>query len=258
MPGITDIALYARSTATLLASWEAYVHGSDGGSLQRLEGVAAAVFPRGPEHAFFNNAVLERDLGPRERRAAIDALAAAYAAAGIDRYAAWVHESDGAMRAELEARGYAQSETTRAMALSLEDIPALLPDADYATPGWAGYLELLTADDAVPDGLLAGADPSAFHVAGARLDGVIVAAGISFDHDGDCGVFNVETTEHARRRGLGTAVTTRLLHDARARGCTTASLQSTPIAERVYARVGFRDLGRIIELAPPTPPEGPT
>jgi hypothetical protein len=41
-----------------------------------------------------------------------------------------------------------------------------------------------------------------------------------------------------------------LLRDAAARGCTTASLQSTGIAERVYAAAGFRDLGRFVEYVP--------
>jgi len=31
----------------------------------------------------------------------------------------------------------------------------------------------------------------------------------------------------------------------------TASLQSTPMAERVYAAIGFRDLGRFLEYVPP-------
>jgi predicted GNAT family acetyltransferase len=45
---------------------------------------------------------------------------------------------------------------------------------------------------------------------------------------------------------------------ARARGCQTLSLQSTPMAERVYAAVGFRDLGRLLEYVPSTrvPPCG--
>jgi hypothetical protein len=38
---------------------------------------------------------------------------------------------------------------------------------------------------------------------------------------------------------------------ARERGCTTASLQSTAMAEGVYARVGFRDLGPWEEYVPP-------
>ncbi len=81
----------------------------------------------------------------------------------------------------------------------------------------------------------------------ARVDGESAAAGIAYDAGGDCGIYNVITREHARRRGLGTAVTAALVHDARARGCETASLQSTPMAERVYAAVGFRDLGRFLE-----------
>jgi predicted GNAT family acetyltransferase len=60
----------------------------------------------------------------------------------------------------------------------------------------------------------------------------------------------MSTLETAGRRGLGTALTACHVHDAAARGCSTASLQSTEMAERVYTAVGFRDLGRILEYAP--------
>jgi ribosomal protein S18 acetylase RimI-like enzyme len=102
----------------------------------------------------------------------------------------------------------------------------------------------------VPSGLLAGTDPTSFHLFVARVAGEIVAAAIALDFDGDCGIYNVGTLEHARRRGLGTAVTALHLHQPRARGCRTATLQSTEIAERLYASVGFRDLGRILEYTP--------
>ena len=141
----TDAGLYLRGSDTLLASWEAYARGAVGAAVKRLPGVAAAVFPHEPERALYNNALLERDLGPGERSDALDAMEAVYAAAGITRFAAWVHETDPAMRAELEQRGYTLDITTR---------------------------------------------------------------------------------------------------------CRTASLQSTPMAERVYAAVGFRDLGRILEYVP--------
>ena len=49
---------------------------------------------------------------------------------------------------------------------------------------------------------------------------------------------------------FATALTLSQLHDAQARGCRTASLQSTPEAERLYSRAGFRDLGRILEYVP--------
>src|SRR2546425_1228079 len=86
----------------------------------------------------------------------------------------------------------------------------------------------------------------------AAIEAAYAAAVVTrFASCGDCGIYNRGTLEHARRRGLGTVVTALHLHDALARGCRTASLQSTEMAERVYAAVGFRDLGRILEYAPP-------
>jgi hypothetical protein len=40
------------------------------------------------------------------------------------------------------------------------------------------------------------------------------------------------------------------VHEAAERGCRTASLQSTAMGEGIYAAVGFRDLGRILEYVP--------
>jgi predicted GNAT family acetyltransferase len=73
---------------------------------------------------------------------------------------------------------------------------------------------------------------------------------MAFDYQRDCGIYNAATLPAFRRRGLGTAVTALLMHDAQARGCRTASVQSTKVAEHVYAMVGFRDLGRILEFTP--------
>jgi GNAT superfamily N-acetyltransferase len=242
----TDNDLYIRGAATLLASWEEYARGSAGAALNRLNGVSAAVFPSEPERTVYNNALLERDLGPTERAAAVIAMDTAYDSAGVDRYAAWVHESDEGMRAELSSRGYTLDESTRAMGMSLDPVSVTLPEVELGPPHWAEHLRII----GVPAGLLSGADPSAFHILVVRLAGENVATAMAFDHDGDCGVFNMSTLEAARRRGLGTALTARHMHDAIERGCSTASLQSTAMAERVYAAVGFRDLGRILEYVP--------
>jgi hypothetical protein len=61
---LTDADLYARGSETLLASWETYARGSPGAAVQRLPGVAAAVFPREPERGVYNNAL---DAAPRTR-----------------------------------------------------------------------------------------------------------------------------------------------------------------------------------------------
>jgi GNAT superfamily N-acetyltransferase len=235
----------------MLAAWDAVARGSRDAAVLRVRGVAVGVFPHGPERAFYNNALLERDLGPLERFEALDLMEAAYASAGVNRYAAWAHESDRAMRDELEARGYTIDTWTRAMGMSLGDIRVPRPEIDLPPAHWSDHVRYLEAFDDVPPGLLAGVDPDAFHVLIARdPEAVAIATGLAFDLGDDCGVYNVSTVERARRRGLGTAVTARLLHDAADRGRLTATLQATEVAQGVYAAVGFRDLGRFLEYVP--------
>jgi len=60
----------------------------------------------------------------------------------------------------------------------------------------------------------------------------------------DAYVSMVFTKPEARGRGLATAVLTAALRDARDRGARTATLQSTPMAESLYVRHGFRPVGR--------------
>ncbi len=73
---------------------------------------------------------------------------------------------------------------------------------------------------------------------------------MAFDHNGDCGIYMVGTVPSARRPGLATALSALAVAEAGARGCTTVSLQATAMAEGVYGRVGFRDLGRFDEYVP--------
>jgi GNAT superfamily N-acetyltransferase len=167
----------------------------------------------------------------------------AYATSGIEHFAAWTHETDDDMRGDLERRGYTLREWTHAMGMTLDDIATRRPEVNLGPSDWHDYLRVLEVS---PD-LVAGGDHTAFHVLIARLGGDSVGAAMAFDHHGDCGIYNVVTVEHARRKGIGTALTAIQLHDAVARGCTTASLQSTDMATGIYRAVGFRDLGRLME-----------
>jgi ribosomal protein S18 acetylase RimI-like enzyme len=246
---ITDTDLYVRGAETMAASWEEYARGATGAALQRLPGVSVGVFPHEPERTVYNNALLERDLAGGARASALDAMEHAYASAGVTRFAAWVHESDEGMRDDLGGRGFTLTESTRAMGMALSELRVPRPQLDLAPPDWPVYVEHL-GNTGAPEGLLRAADPSAFHLLLACAGGAIVSTGLAFDLAGDTGIYNVETLEQQRRRGLGTAVTALLAHDAAERGCRTASLQSTEVAERVYAAVGFRDLGLILEYGP--------
>jgi ribosomal protein S18 acetylase RimI-like enzyme len=244
---MTDDDLYHRGVATLIASWEEYARGAAGASVERLGGVAAGVFPAGPERDVYNNALLERDLEMGSRASAVEAMEATYTAHGIERFAAWVHESDRAMQTDLERRGYSVETTTRAMGLTIESVQVPEPPLDLVSPDWDEHLRIA----GVPGGFLAGVDRDAFHVVVGRVDGVGVATALAYDFQRDRGIYNVATVERARRRGLGTALTRALMRDAVDRGCETASLQATPMAERLYSAIGFRNLGRFIEYVPP-------
>jgi GNAT superfamily N-acetyltransferase len=247
----TDDELYERMLATLLASWRRVAEGSGGASIEPVAGATVGLFPAGPERGIYNNAVLERGLDESQAAAAVGAIGRVYADAGVDRYAVWAHESDPGAIGALAGRGFVVDIWTRAMAMPLGELAVEPPPIELGPSEWAEHLRYLR-NEGVPDGLLEGVDGDAFHVLVARLDGENVATAIAYDHKGDCGIFNTGTLPHVRRRGLGTALTALHLHGARERGCETASLQATEIAQGVYAGVGFRDLGRFIEYAPAT------
>jgi ribosomal protein S18 acetylase RimI-like enzyme len=246
---VTDTDLYLRGTNTLVASWEQYAREVCGAALVRSPGVAVGVFPNEPERSVYNNALFDRGLALADRVGAADVMESSYRQARITRFAAWVHETDAAMRGELERRRYTVTESTRAMGMTLDEIRLPRSDVFVTRADWSEHQRV----GELPPGLLAAGDHASYHVLVARLAGENVATALAFDRDGDCGIYNVGTLEHARRRGLGTAVTVALLYDAIDRGCRTASLQSTPMAERVYTSMGFRDLGLILEYAPVQP-----
>jgi ribosomal protein S18 acetylase RimI-like enzyme len=246
MTALTDADLYLRGVETLLASWQEYAGGASGAAVRRFPGVATAVFPADPERAVYNNALLERDLAAAARADAIDAMNSVYAAADVAHFAAWVHESDTAMRDDLERRGYTLAESTRAMGMALDDLRLPPPKIELGPPDWSEYLHIL----GMPADFLTAADQAAFYILIARLGGANVATAMAFDHGDDCGIYNVTTLGRARRRGLGTALTVLQAHDALARGRRTASLQSTDMAEHIYTAAGFRDLGRHLEYVP--------
>ena len=245
----SDPEPYVRSADTLVASWGAYARGAIGADVHHLPGVAAAVFPNEPERGVYNNALLDRYLGGEARAAAIDALEAAYAAAGVARFAVWAHETDLPLRLDLEARGYTFDSATRVMITSLDELEVARPDIPLDPPSWPQYLQA----EGLPPTFLAAADHAEFHALAARVDGEIVATALAYDHDTDCGIYNVSTLERFRRRGFGSALTVAQLYDARDRGRRTASLQASAMAVGVYAAAGFGDLGQILEYVPAEP-----
>jgi GNAT superfamily N-acetyltransferase len=73
-----------------------------------------------------------------------------------------------------------------------------------------------------------------------RRAGVPVATSLALVTGDTVGIYNVNVTLSARRRGLGTAMTWAAIERGRRAGCVRAFLESTPMSHRLYQRMGFQ------------------
>ena len=225
--------------------WLAMARATDGGSALELPGVWAAVVPALPGRSVVNCVVYE-DAPALE--AALPDLAEAYDGAGVRAWTVWVHESDADTQSALAAAGHVLDAAPMGQELELDRVerPAdadleLASDpttADWdpivaASYGWPGFAA------AVP------AFPHGFHPYMALHDGSAAACLGIWDHGDDAHVQLVATAPEARRRGLASRLLLHALADARDRGCTISRLQATAMGQPVYARLGYRDVGRV-------------
>jgi N-acetylglutamate synthase len=63
------------------------------------------------------------------------------------------------------------------------------------------------------------------------------------------GIYNVCTPHEFRGHGYGAAITAHAIQEGFAAGARTAWLQSTPIAESLYKKIGFRIIEQIVVMA---------
>jgi ribosomal protein S18 acetylase RimI-like enzyme len=85
----------------------------------------------------------------------------------------------------------------------------------------------------------------------AFLDGRPVATALSSLAGDTVGIYNVATVPDARGRGIGGAVTLAAVLDGRTRGARVAVLESSPMGQPVYRRLGFVAAGGFRVLVSP-------
>jgi ribosomal protein S18 acetylase RimI-like enzyme len=241
---VSDIEL-ARVAAFMPAAWRRRV-AACGGVVHEADGLAVCL--TGVPLAPFNPTLIERP--PRDPEAAIERAEQHYVGTGLSLGIDLEPSLHGPVREAAKRAGLTMVESRPGMTVALADvIPALPPDGVevFRVEDPAQLDEVVEVDAAafggdagttrlfLPDAVLE--DP-AQRVYAARVDGRIVSVGESTTLDGVVGVFGVATVPAYRRRGIGAAVTTRLLAD-RTGEADLAVLDASDLGFGVYARLGF-------------------
>jgi GNAT superfamily N-acetyltransferase len=217
-------------------------------SLVEREGLIAAVVPTVPQRSVFNAVVYSDTEALRD---SLDDLALTYDEAGVAAWTVWVPEEDKAAAKLLESAGHKLDAEPRAMGMELAGFEA--PDINgldwVREPALAEAGRLNAAAYGYPEGTfdsgMGEEAPPGLHVYLANLDGEPAATVATLDRDGDCSIWCVATAEHARGRGLSTALMRQALHDAAVRGCATTTLQASKLGRPVYEKIGYGDFGSI-------------
>lgn len=117
---------------------------------------------------------------------------------------------------------------------------------EIAEFGEIGILNDLAYQQRALGPLLASFPPGIGHGYGIRdHSGRLVSAAVALDVGADTSVQWVVTHPDRRRQGLSARLLRVLLAEARDRGQTTASLQSSPDGFSLYQRLGFRTVGTL-------------
>ena len=84
------------------------------------------------------------------------------------------------------------------------------------------------------------------------VEGVAVVSGLGWRTGRTIGVYSIATTETARRRGYGAAMTARVVADGAVGGCDVAALQASEMGRPIYERLGFRTVVSYVSYVDPS------
>ncbi len=230
---------------TLLAEWHALAQLSPQARLHASSTVTAAVFPSWEP---LNNAILQPGQSGAAAAATGAELSSLYADAGVSSWALWVPsralDFDAPDEVDVVDR-FTRDETTLVMRA---DIPRDCPRHDDVVRVSLAALIRFANDEVVPEAELGDPeDAPGLSIWVTVRDGVAVACTNTFLHDGDCGISAVGTLAPWRRRGIARSMLEHALSDAASHGAQTATLQSTPMGQPLYASFGFEPVGRYEE-----------
>lgn len=247
-------AAIAAHLANFVAFWSMYGKGPQG-ALQVSDGTT--FFSSGVPHPLFNG-VLRAQLRPDQVDATITAVTGQLGARHVPGFW-WV--GPGTAPADLGAhllrRGFFLAGRTPGMAADLNAMnrelprPAGLRIVEVTDPALVPtYLSVAATGSDIPAPMQTALlhaeqattpEPGAsFHRFLAYLDDKPVATSALILYAGVAGIFVVATLAEARRKGIGSAITTYALEYARTQGYRVAMLQASEMGFPIYQKIGFR------------------
>jgi GNAT superfamily N-acetyltransferase len=241
-----QFAYFGRSPRAEIADTPQWLRCRSGIPIAEYNGVMRARFPVSTRPEALASTV----------QAAID-----YFAGHRQSFLWWIgpSTSPSLLATQLNACSFTHLEDGPGMAMHLNSLPEEIPAPrglvivsvrnvaslrDWVSVAGRGYGEgedILAARLAVHQDLGMGDDlPLQRYVA--YLDGQAVAMSALYLGAGVAGVYEVATVADARRQGIGTAITSAPLRQARALGYSIGVLQASPMGVGVYARLGFHQV----------------
>jgi GNAT superfamily N-acetyltransferase len=224
-------------------------------------GPFTASYSRSSRNPFLNYAI--PDDGARPTAADVAALAAAYHGRGLDPRLEYLPSLAPAVEAALLAAGFAAE--GRLVLMAPGDVrPWTLPDGiELVAPTTDDDLrdlrlvqhEAYEDPDPIDDATVARLRANLAGGAGAVLarstdDGTPVGAGEYTEPiDGVSEITSIAVRVPWRRRGIATAISSRLLADVTAAGVTAPFLMANTEESRVYAGVGFKPIGEVLHIS---------
>jgi len=219
------------------------------GKVLKYPGVMAGINPVTPDRSLFNGVYYQEADALRRH---YDDIASAYRASGVRAWTVWVRVGDTDTPEFLQQRGHQFDYDPVAMACSMKDLR--MPEPDGLDWEETNKLDVIgkvadTAFEFPPPAFEAALDrlpDQGWHAYLARVDGNVATTMLTYhSQSGDCGIACVSTLKEYRGRQLATRLMSAALREAKKAGMTSTSLQASPLGAGVYAKLGYRDLGRM-------------
>lgn len=241
--------MIATLTDTMRAFYRAEAPASAGGRVIERDGLTAFLSPTAPTQSILNCVIFDDHAALTD---GLEPLAEVYSAAGVSHWMVWTTPGDEEAVRLLERAGHIREYEPMAMAVRLDAVKEPPPGIPFTVDRAPHPVEITTLNERA-NGELPGAFGTAFaglrdprfHRYLARVDGRPAACLVTFDHGDNCMVQWVATEPAQQRRGIASRLLAGALRDARERGMTTSTLESSYEGEEVYERLGYDGLGRL-------------